>query len=93
VRPEQDPVAGDQVEKFVSSLQNVPAAEHDHPLVSSVVVSPIVTAHAVPPSGTNVLLAPAQRVLGSGVQFCSTTQQTPAGGAPTGPCLQRVVGG
>ncbi len=30
---------------------------------------------------------------GSGVQFCSTTQQTPAGGDPTGPCLQRLVGG
>src|ERR1700733_11030541 len=27
MRPEQDPVAGDQVETFVSSLQNVPAAE------------------------------------------------------------------
>ena len=30
---------------------------------------------------------------GNGVQFCSTTQQTPAGGDPTGPCLQRLVGG
>ena len=29
----------------------------------------------------------------SGVQFCSTTQQAPAGGDPAGPCLQRLVGG
>ena len=34
-----------------------------------------------------------RHVPGSGLQFCSTTQQTPAGGDPTGPCLQRVVGG
>ncbi len=107
VRPEQDPVPGSKVEALAAHFEHSPT-DQDHDATEAGDLHTVLTsgrrvgrreksaADDVRQNNRSLgsgCIEPPQPLSGNGIQFCTTTQQTPAAGAGGLPRLHWLVGG